>query len=96
MLEWQEWADAELGMISKLEENIKILDEGTRKCTSLANEIDSSMRELESRLNSLIITARDDEKPKKFKDALESQARDIAWDINTLERRIQNLESDTS
>jgi len=58
-------------MISKLEENIKILDEWTRKCTSLANEIDGSMRDIESWLNTLIVSAKDEPR-KGMKDALDT------------------------
>ena len=68
-------------MISKLEENIKILDERTRKCTSLANEIDGSMWDMESRLNTLIISAKDEPR-KGIKDVLDTQAKEIAKDIN--------------
>jgi len=80
-------------MISKLEENIWVLDERTWKCTSLANEIDGSMWDMESRLNELLVHAPEEDKTnKRVKEIMERQARDIAKDMNLIEWWIEIIE----
>lgn len=64
-------------MISKIEENIKVLDDWTWKCTALVNEIDSSMRDIEGKLNNVIIWAKDEKHNKSVKEILDVQASEI-------------------
>lgn len=84
-------------MISKIEENITILDERTRKVTLLATEVEGSLREIESRVNEALVkqtpkSSVDSKVMHKFKEALDQQAKEIFKDLNSLERKMQESE----